>query len=242
MPTRSHHFTSDRRESRSLDSDFQNNNSRRSTESNQARLSRMRREVVRVRSNAFIRQGLRPEVLEKALQAYKVAASNGETESSTFTIIDFELPSSQKRLWVIDVTTGELLHHEQVSHGVNSDKNNDGKVDPGGLSNKNRSRQSNIGLLKTAETYHSSKFKGTSLRMDGLEEGFNDNARDRSIVMHPADYADVRPGQKTGRSWGCPALDPDVSGDVIKTIKNGTLIFQYYPDPNWLRNSKYLNP
>jgi hypothetical protein len=60
--------------------------------------------------------------------------------------------------------------------------------------------------------------------------------------MHPASYADVKPGQKTGRSQGCPALDPDVSGDVIKTIKNGTLIFQYYPDPNWMKQSKYLNP
>ena len=243
MPTHSRQSRSSRRRQSSpnLSPDLQNN-TRRPAESNQARLTRMRRETVRVRPSAFIRQGLRAEVLEKALQAYKTASSNGETDSSTFTIIDFELPSTQKRLWVIDVTTGELLHHEQVTHGVNSDKNNDGYVDKGGLNNKNKSRQSNIGLLKTAETYHSSKFDGTSLRMDGLEDGFNDNARDRAIVMHPADYADVRPGQKTGRSWGCPALDPDVSGDVIKTIKNGTLIFQYYPDPNWLNKSKYLNP
>ena len=220
----------------------QRSNSRRRATSNQDRLAQMRQNRFSVRPNAFLRQGLRAKVLEKGLQAYNVALANGETRSSIFTIIDFELPSTDKRLWVIDLESGELLHHEQVTHGQNSDRNNDGRVDPNGLSNRNRSRQSNIGLLKTAETYHSSKFGGTSLRMDGLEEGFNDRARQRAIVMHPADYADVRPGQQPGRSWGCPALDPDVSGDIIKTIKNGTLIFQYYPDPNWLRNSTYLNP
>ena len=79
------------------------------------------------------------------------------------------------------------------------------------------------------------------MRMDGLEKGFNDSARRRAIVMHPAAYADDKEGQKMGRSHGCPALDPDVSGEVIKTIKNGTLIFQYYPDPTWLEQSTYLN-
>ena len=79
------------------------------------------------------------------------------------------------------------------------------------------------------------------MRMDGLEPGFNDNARDRAIVMHPAGYANREEGQKMGRSWGCPALDPDVSGDIIETIKDGTLIFQYYPDDKWLTESQYLN-
>jgi hypothetical protein len=74
-----------------------------------------------------------------------------------------------------------------------------------------------------------------------LEDGFNDNARDRAIVMHPAAYADRKDGEVLGRSWGCPALDPDVSGEVIETIKNGTLIFQYYPDAKWLETSGYLN-
>ena len=177
--------------------------------SNQQRISHLNENRIRVSSDSFLQQGLRAEVLEKGLTAFRKALSNGETDSMIFTIIDFELPSSEKRLWVIDLESGELMHHEQVTHGRNSDKNNDGYVDPGGLSNIDMSKQSNIGLLRTGETYYSSKFNGTSLKMDGLEDGFNDNARSRWIVMHPADYADVEEGQKTGRSWGCPALDPD---------------------------------
>jgi hypothetical protein len=211
--------------------------------SNQERIAMMNQgkgKSVKIKSDAFEKQGLRKKVLEKGIQAYQTAFDNEETESSIFTIIDFELPSSEKRLWVMDVQSGKLLHHEQVSHGKNSDKDHDGYVDKGGLSNTSESKQSNIGLLKTAETYHSTKFNGTSMRMDGLEDGYNDNARDRAIVMHPASYADNKEGKTMGRSHGCPALDPDVSGDIIKTIKNGTLMFQYYPDPNWLKNSEYL--
>ena len=197
---------------------------------------------IRVQPSQFERSGLRAAVLEKGLSAFQKAYVNGDTESMIFTIIDFELSSADKRLWVINLETGALLHHEQVTHGRNSDRNHDGFVDSAqGLSNRDGSYQSNIGLLRTAETYHSTKFGGTAMRMDGLESGFNDNARARAIVMHPADYADRQEGQVLGRSQGCPALDPDVSGEVIETIKDGTLIFQYYPDPNWLENSNYLN-
>ena len=205
-----------------------------------AKMNQSEGESVKIKSDAFEKEGLRKEVLEKGLKAYQTAFDNEEAESPIFTIIDFELPSSEKRLWVMDVQSGKLLHHEQVTHGKNSDKDHDGHVDKGGLSNTSESKQSNIGLLKTAETYQSTKFNGTSMRMDGLEDGFNDNARDRAIVMHPASYADNKEGQTMGRSHGCPALDPDVSGDIIKTIKNGTLMFQYYPDPDWLKNSEYL--
>jgi hypothetical protein len=176
-----------------------------------------------------------------ALTAYQAARLDGHTTSPIFTVIDFELPSTMKRMWVMNIETGALLHHEQVTHGRNSDKDHDGRVDPGGLSNINNSNQSNIGLLKTAETYPSTKFQDTAMRMDGLEPGFNDNARARSIVMHPANYADREEGQKMGRSLGCPALDPDVSGEVIETIKDGTLVFQYYPDEKWLDESQFLN-
>ncbi len=208
--------------------------------SNSERQALVRSNAIAVESKDFEGNGLRTRVLEKGLTAFRKALLSGDTSSMVFTIIDFELPSTEKRMWVINLQSGKLLFHEQVTHGVNSDKNNDGRVDQKGMSNRNRSRQSNIGLLKTAETYYSTKFKGLSMRMDGLEDGFNDNARDRAIVMHPATYADVGEGEKPGRSWGCPALDPDVSGDVINTIKGGSLIFQYFPDPDWLVRSTYL--
>jgi hypothetical protein len=184
---------------------------------------------------------MHPTVKTAALQTYQYAVQNDITQATVMTIIDFQLPSTKKRLWVVDLESGETLFHEQVTHGKNSDKNNDLYVDKkNGLSNKNRSKKSSVGVFLTAETYHSSKFNGTSLRMDGLEEGFNDNARSRAIVMHPAPYADVKEGQRAGLSWGCPALDPDVSDALIETIHGGSLLLQYYPDEKWLQESEFV--
>ena len=191
--------------------------------------------------NAFEDSGLRPKVLAKALQAFEQAFAQGDSESGIVTIIDYELHSSEKRLWVIDLQEQKLLFHELTTHGQGSDRNHDGRMDS--ASNTSGSNQSNVGLLRTAETYYGRH--GQSLKMDGLEPGFNDNARARSIVLHPARYADddyVDAHGKAGRSHGCPALDPDVSGDVIATIKGGKLVFAYYPDPDWLEKSRFLNP
>ena len=194
----------------------------------------------RVNPAAFERSGLRPGVFAKALDAFQVAWARGDTKRTEFTIIDYELPSDKKRMWVIDLATGKLLFHERVAHGRGSDTDNDGRVDR--MGNTPEGGTSNVGLLKTAETYQGKH--GLSLRLDGLERGFNDNARRRAVVVHSADYVDekVVAGQgRAGRSLGCPALDPDVNGDVIRTIKGGALIFGYWPDPDWLKKSRYLN-
>lgn len=195
---------------------------------------------INVSAGSFERTGLRRQVFSKALTAFETAWKNGETDRLIFTVIDYELHSSKKRLWVIDLSTGDLLFHEHTSHGKGSDANHDGYADR--MSNVNGSGTSNVGLLKTAETYYGKH--GYSMRMDGLEQGFNHNARRRAIVMHSAAYADDgyrNSAGKMGRSLGCPALDPDVSGDIIRTIQGGTLVFGYYPDPEWLRRSKYLD-
>lgn len=199
------------------------------------------REVLGNRMNpgAFARSGLRPAVFGKALDAFRVAWARGDTKRTEFTVIDYELPSDQKRLWVIDLATGKLLHHERVAHGRGSDPNNDGRVDQ--MGNTPEAGTSNVGMLKTAETYQGKH--GLSLRLDGLERGFNHNARRRAVVVHAADYVDedVVAGQgRAGRSLGCPALDPDVNGEIIRTIRGGSLIFAYWPDPKWLRESRYL--
>ena len=196
---------------------------------------------VRVNASSFERQGLRADVFDKALTAFETAWNAGETEQLIFTVIDYELPSSERRMWVIDLSTGALLFHEHVTHGSGSDRNHDGRADR--MSNVHESNTSNVGLMRTDNTYYGQH--GQSLRLDGLEQGFNDNARERNIVMHSASYATdgyrERHG-KMGRSQGCPALDPDVAGDIIRTIRNGTLIFGYYPDPQWLERSRYINP
>lgn len=190
-----------------------------------------------LRPDAFEDQGLLPEVLELALRAFETAWKNGETRKKIITVIDYSLPSSEKRLWVIDLDSNKLLFHEYVAHGSGS-----GGDSATRFSNRDGSHQSNVGLMKTAETY--SGKHGYSLKLDGLEDGWNDNARDRSIVIHAADYVSegfIRSHGRLGRSWGCPALRPEISRSVIDTIKGGSLVFGYYPDGEWLGGSSYLN-
>jgi hypothetical protein len=201
--------------------------------------------AINVTASSFEDQGLRASTLEKALTAYRTAYAKGDTDSLIFTVIDYDMPSDEKRLFVIDLAAGELLHHELVAHGSGS-----GMRDATRFSNQEGSNATSLGMSRTAETYHSTKFGGTALRLDGLEEGFNDNMRDRAVVMHQADYAtpaaietNAKAGdRRLGRSQGCPAMDPAVASKVIKTIKNGTLIFSYAPDPTYLKKSTYLNP
>jgi hypothetical protein len=188
--------------------------------------------------DAFADKGLRAEVFSLALTAWKKGWDKGETEKKILTVIDYSHPSDQKRLWVVDLETGKLLFHEVVAHG-----NGTGGRLAKSFSNTQDSKKSSVGLMKTAETYPSRKF-GYSLRLDGLEMGFNDNARRRAIVMHRADYATEafahRHG-RLGRSWGCPSIDPAVADRLIDTIQGGSLIFGYAKHDEWLRKSEYLN-
>ena len=190
---------------------------------------------VKLNTSAYEDSGLRPEVLEQALTAYDNAYKQGEVERLTLTVVDYSLPSDEKRMWVIDLKTGALLHHVLVAHGSGSGGRN--STD---FSNTDSSHQSSLGVMKTGETYYGKH--GYSMRMDGLEDGFNDEVRDRAIVMHSADYVnDDRAKRKSvGRSWGCLAMDPKVSRKVIDTVKDGTLVVSWYPDPEWQKKSEYL--
>jgi hypothetical protein len=111
------------------------------------------------------------------------------------------------------------------------------------FSNRPESYQSSLGFYKTAETYQGKH--GYSLRLDGLEKGFNDQARNRAIVVHGADYAKEEFAKSTGRlgrSLGCPALPPELSARVIDLIKDGSLLFIYGKDPHYLIQSQLLQP
>ncbi len=181
--------------------------------------------------------GLRPEVLTAALTGYRCARKEGFGKQRTLTIIDFEQPSTEKRLWVIDLKRGELLFHDYVAHGQNTGE--DLATD---FSNTVDSRQSSIGLFVTAETYTGSN--GLSLRLDGLEPGINDAARERFIVLHGADYvseAHIAEFGRLGRSWGCPAVPLEITEALIDRIDRGTLLFTWYPDSDWLSGSRFLN-
>ena len=182
--------------------------------------------------------GISPDVLNLALGAVKCATTRGDiAPPPTLTVIDYSLPSVEPRLWVFDMTRGELLFNELVAHGRNTGGNMSVH-----FSDRMNSRQSSIGLFVTANTYMGSN--GYSLRLDGLEPGFNGRARDRAIVMHGAPYVSeefAAAQGRIGRSWGCPALREAVARDVIDTIRGGGVIFSYYPDSNWLESSKFLN-
>jgi len=204
--------------------------------------------VVRNRSDgqveSILRQteNLRQNVLELALAAYQRADAWGYVVRPRLTIIDYELPSYAKRLWVIDMTTGRVLHEEWVAHGMGSPAGSGGDMEKAlSFSNRRGTRKSSLGLFRTAETYLGKH--GYSLRLDGLEPGINDAARERTIVVHPADYVtrDRADQHLVGRSWGCPAVRPKVARQLIDDIKDGSLVWTYYPDTRWFARSAFLS-
>jgi L,D-transpeptidase-like protein len=179
----------------------------------------------------------RREVFDLAMQAYQCGKLEGRFDRPVLTIIDYSLPSSEPRLWVIDVRTKQLLHHELVAHGEGS-----GETLAVAFSNEMGSHQSSLGLFRTDEVY-TGRF-GYSLRLSGLEPGINDKARERAIVVHG--FSDVsRPFAAQwgtiARTWGCPAVPEDVAPQIIDSIAGGSAIFAYYPDAEWLRESRFLH-
>ena len=176
-----------------------------------------------------------PGVLALALEARSCAVRNGQADSEArLAVIDYSRPSTQKRMWVFDVARGTLLHREHVAHGQGSGENVARK-----FSNIEGSYQTSLGLYRTAETYMGGN--GYSLRMDGLDPGFNDNARQRAIVMHGAWYANpdlIRTQGRLGRSQGCPALREQVARVVIDDLKQRHLLFAYADDAAWLQRGR----
>jgi len=177
------------------------------------------------------------DVFSLALSSAQRAIARGDAKPSTLTVIDFSVPSTERRMFVYDLRSRALLFEEHVSHGRNSGQNV-----PTMFSNQPESFMSSIGLYRTAEGYFGKH--GYSLRLDGLEKGFNDRARERAIVVHGAEYvngATAKTQGRLGRSLGCPAVRPEIAARVIDSVKDGGLVFAYYPDPAWLASSTYLN-
>lgn len=181
--------------------------------------------------------GLRPEVLDLAMNASEVAAKKGLVKRrDLLTVIDYSLPSSQPRLFVFDLAKRKLLFRELVAHGKNSGGDRTEFV-----SNQSGSLATSIGLFVTADTYVGGN--GYSLRLRGLDKGFNDMAWDRLIVMHGASYvsrAAIKALGRLGRSWGCPAVRPEVARKIIDTVRGGSPLFAYYPERRWLSQSVFL--
>lgn len=181
--------------------------------------------------------GLEQEVLRHALAAMQCAVNNGAAPARRLAVIDYSQPSTERRLWLFDLEKRRLILRDFVAHGRRSGENFATE-----FSNTLGSYQSSLGLFRTAESYRGKH--GYSLRMDGLEPGFNDLARERAIVIHAADYVNpalVQSQGRIGRSLGCPAVRPEIARMVIDQLKGGQFMFAWYPDEGWMRSSAYLN-
>lgn len=181
--------------------------------------------------------GLRAEVLRLALNAANRAAAEGHVRRhDLITVIDYSIPSTEPRLFTFDLANQRLLFRELVAHGKNS-----GGERTTHFSNEPGSLETSLGLYVTAGTYHGSN--GYSLKLKGLDSGFNDLAEERAIVMHGAAYVNSGTAKalgRLGRSWGCPAVRKEVAKQIIDTVKGGSPIFAYYPDEVWLQGSRFV--
>lgn len=190
-----------------------------------------------VQSLAKLAPAANPDVLKLALDAVGCADASGLGAARRLAVIDYSRPSTERRLWVFDLAQRRLLFEELVAHGKNTGDNHARR-----FSNKLNSLATSIGLFRTLEPYHGSN--GYSLRMEGLDPGFNDKAKERAIVIHGAPYVAQSFAEthgRLGRSWGCPAVRQAVAQKLINVLKDGQYVFSYYPDTRWLESSPFLN-
>lgn len=177
------------------------------------------------------------EVLSLAARAMTCSIRRGESvPMRRLSVIDYSRPSTQPRLWVFDLDAARLLFEERVAHGRNTGENLATR-----FSNATGSYMSSLGAFVTQESYRGAN--GYSLRLQGLEPGFNDKARERAIVIHGAPYVSdalVNAQGRLGRSLGCPAVRTAVAQPLIDSIRGGSFLFAYYPDPAWLKQSDLL--
>jgi len=183
--------------------------------------------------------GLSRQAFDYAMQGFNYLAQNGRLNNDKIlSIVDFSQSSDKKRLFVIDLEKAEVVYNTYVAHGSNS-----GLETASHFSNTPSSNQSSLGFYETLGTYIG--HNGYSLRLEGLESGINDNANRRAIVVHGAAYVNeslAKTRGYIGRSWGCPAIPENLHKPIIDKIKNGTCLFIYSPDQNYLSHSRVLHP
>ena len=188
----------------------------------------------------FIDSGMESNFAEDALFAFDAAWKAGETDRLEYSVTDFSLHSSLERMWLWDLSTGMLEANLHIAHGENSSSAADsGYADE--FSNINNSHQSSLGMMRGAESYYGSY--DYSMRLDGLESGYNDLVRPRAIVVHG--WQGSRPEYintygEAAPTWGCPSVDDREVEWVVDTLKEGALLFFWYPDNDWSIYSEFL--
>jgi L,D-transpeptidase-like protein len=180
--------------------------------------------------------GLSKKVFTMALKGMAKLIKTRHIKDNLLAIVDFSQPSNAKRLYVIDLNTSQLVYNTYVAHGMKT-----GKLNAVSFSNKQSSNKSSLGFYVTGETYNGSN--GYSLRLQGMEKGINDGAMRRGIVIHGADYVCeglIESQGYIGRSWGCPAVAPEVSQPLIDLLKDGSCLFIYHPTSAYTSRSALL--
>lgn len=181
--------------------------------------------------------GLSRDVMQKAYKGHQILKERGSLRNSDIlAIVDFSQSSKQKRLYIVDMRNYKVLMNTYVAHGKNTGLNTAER-----FSNIPESLQSSLGFYVTKQTYIGKH--GLSLRLAGMERGFNDNAEARAIVMHGAEYIGPHRVKSSymGRSFGCPAVPQAQSKEAINILKEGTCLFIYHPSQQYLHGSKILN-
>lgn len=182
--------------------------------------------------------GISNEVFTYAIKGFNcLLQKNKINNTNIITIIDFSKPSTQKRLYILNLTSGKILYNTLVAHGRNT-----GLLYPISFSNKSSSLESSLGFYVTLNTYLGNN--GYSLKLQGCEKGFNDNALQRNIVLHGAGYVSesfIQQNGFLGRSYGCPAVPFEVHQQIIDMIKNGSCLFIYHPNRNYVQRSAFIN-
>ena len=176
------------------------------------------------------------KALTLGLRAYSNLRAQGKDPQQVLTIVDYTKPSNDKRLWVINMKDATVKYNTLVAQGKNT-----GITDATRFSNAPRSLESSIGVFLTGDTYNGEH--GDSLRLIGLDKGFNSNAESRAVVMHSAWYVSQQFAKEHGRvgnSWGCLALSKKMEPKVVNTIKDGSVILSYFPNQQWENSSPYL--
>ncbi len=186
----------------------------------------------------FTDEKLNFEVFEKAFLGFQNLKKSRKLVPSAklLSICDFSLSSNRKRLWVIDLDEKKVLFNTLVAHGKGT-----GEEFATNFSNTEDSHQSSLGFYITEQAYNGDN--GYSMRLFGMDKGYNDAALERCIVMHGANYVSedfIKSEKRLGRSWGCPAVSREMAQPIIDTIKNQTCLFIYYPDQNYLASSEWL--
>jgi hypothetical protein len=177
------------------------------------------------------------KTFSEALKGFYLLKERGIIQKNILTLIDFSLSSNAKRLWVIDLTTNTILFNSLVAHGRNT-----GEEFASAFSNSNSSFKSSLGFYATGEIYQGKH--GASLRLDGLENGVNDNARERGVVMHGADYVSesfIRGNKRLGRSQGCPAIPMELTDEIIQVIKDKSCLYIYHPSRSFAMEEKLIS-